>query len=1085
MSLPEGQIPDDSFIDLLTSVHEALTRDPSASMVARTAQEPALQARLARAEAVLRTLELDRRQRTEADAPPAGPPPGVAVDPDSGINRFGRFEVLGELGRGGFGIVLHAYDPVLQREVAVKVPRPEVLLAPALKRRLVSEAKAAAGLDHPNIVPLYEAGDHHGIPYLVSAYCSGPNLADWLSQPETRISWRQAANLVAQVAEAVAAIHERGIWHRDLKPSNILLQPREAAETAELPFVPRVTDFGLAKLTELQTVTTAQGARLGTLPYMAPEQASGCVEAIGPASDIYALGVILYELLAGVPPFKGRTDLETLQQMALQEPPSLRRFDRKLPRALETVCLKCLAREPGARYDSAAELATELRRVLAGMPIKARPVSPLARFTGLVRRHPITATLSLLCTVALLGLVMATLAWHRERTTETREMGHLHYVRRILDTQRLLETGDRSGVLKRLNALRPEPGQHDPRGFEWYHLWSLLRGPGILLLAHEQAVMGLACAPDGRTLATASQKGALALWDTSTWQPRQRWADQGAQARAVAFHPQGRLLAAGGTRWLALHETEGRRQSLAFPPNSIVINELAFLDDGQRLLGLTDTGLYLWAPAVSEQPQHLGGIPVGSTVLLPTPDGERCLVGGDDQITVYRVADGKQVLILDTPGHRTVALRLVDPDKLLSIGQDRRALLHDVHSGVCLEKIELDLPPGIDASKRISSGALTPDGRWYALAAEVSPTSEGLVWLRPLPSRILGGGAQPGTSSLGQNEVRTIPFIAGRVLFFPGSRDLVYSGGHGLVGVWPRDHAPNPRILSTAPEEAWGVAFTPDGQNLLLGCDNENKPECVRLVDSRTGQPLWQNTTPTKLVSAVAISPDGAVHASASYDGLVRLHDPATGRVLQTLVEGNAAVRCVAFSPDGTLIAAGSRGRTATVFAVATGEIVQRLTSFSGTVNGLAFLEGGRLLATVSGDGILRLHEARTGREVEHHRVSAEAMSVAVSPSGQHLAVGTREGWIYLEERGRGRRRMIEHGHRDEVFGLAFTPDGSRLASSGRDGLIRIWDVATGYELLTLRGHEKTVHSLRFSPDGRTLASASLDGTVRLWLAGE
>lgn len=320
---------------------------------------------------------------------------------------LGRFRIRRFLGQGGFGLVFEAADEKLGRTVAIKVPQPAVWISPKQRHRFVHEAKAAALLDHPNIVPVFEAGETDGLAYIASAFCGGPTLAEWLGGYPDGAPERLATTWLAQLADAIEHAHRRGILHRDIKPANVLLDPNPAAPGG---FVPKLSDFGLA-LIERDGLTRSQ-ASLGTPRYMAPEQTRGEREAIGPAADVYALGVVLYELLVRVTPSERGTAAETLRAIAEEPPTSPRRLRPGLDRDLEAICLKCLEKDPRHRYGSAAELAADLRRYLANLPVIARPPSFPARVGRWCKRKPIVAALAAgLALSIVVGMVLVTWQW--------------------------------------------------------------------------------------------------------------------------------------------------------------------------------------------------------------------------------------------------------------------------------------------------------------------------------------------------------------------------------------------------------------------------------------------------------------------------------------------------------------------------------------------------------------------------------------------------------------------------------------------------------------------------------------------------
>jgi serine/threonine-protein kinase len=438
MIADEPTDPDDELAHALAAYDDVLAAGIPAQV---TPEQPTPSAVGPRFERNLACLHLLRRhwpgRKPQADpAESLGPPV-----------TLGHFEVRRELGRGGYGIVFLARDLRLHRDVALKIPRADLLISPELRIRFQQEARAAAGLEHPNIVSVYEAGEIGQVYYIASAYCPGVALSDWLKAQSEPVPARLAAALIAALADGVQHAHSRGVLHRDLKPANILLvssessrgrddqsgiRPAEPPEPNNTPlstrhsttrhptthdsplttYHPKITDFGLAKLLQEEGAGTAMGGVthsgtiVGTPNYMSPEQARAQTKQVTTATDIYALGVILYEMLTGRPPFQGETPLETLRQIDLAEAIPPGRLRAKLPRDLETICLKCLRKAPHERYASAAALADDLRRFLADEPIRARPIGAGEWLLKWARRRPERAALIGVIGVAAVGLVV-------------------------------------------------------------------------------------------------------------------------------------------------------------------------------------------------------------------------------------------------------------------------------------------------------------------------------------------------------------------------------------------------------------------------------------------------------------------------------------------------------------------------------------------------------------------------------------------------------------------------------------------------------------------------------------------------------
>ena len=317
------------------------------------------------------------------------------------MERLGRFEIIEPIGRGGFGVVLRARDTRLDRDVALKIPRLEAALSDQARLRFEREAKAAAALSHPNLVAVYETGNEQGIDFIASEYIAGENLAAYLAQGN-KLNPEDAAVWVAEIAGALEHAHQRGVLHRDMKPSNILLDETEGRRR------PMIADFGLAAMSE-QKDFTQTGAVLGTPAYMSPEQASSSQEKFGPTTDVYGLGTILYELLSGRSPFAGLKMVEMLDAVIRKEPDSPRSLNSAVPRDLESICLKCLEKEPAQRYASALELQADLQRFIDGKPVVARRITEPEKLLRWIKRNPLPSIGGAIAAAAVIVALVASI----------------------------------------------------------------------------------------------------------------------------------------------------------------------------------------------------------------------------------------------------------------------------------------------------------------------------------------------------------------------------------------------------------------------------------------------------------------------------------------------------------------------------------------------------------------------------------------------------------------------------------------------------------------------------------------------------
>ncbi|MFO0977138.1 MAG: serine/threonine-protein kinase [Planctomycetaceae bacterium] len=553
--------------------------------------------------------------------------------------KIGRFEIHAVLGQGGFAIVYRGWDPALKRWLAIKVPRLHCLPEPAARNHFLLEAEAAARLEHPGIVAIYEAGTDGETPYIAMAQCRGPTLAKWLAERSNPVGPRLAAQILLQLAEAVQYSHEHGILHRDIKPANVLLFPDESSSCAEFPYIPRLGDFGLAKVLEQDQSASGTTDVVGTPRYMAPEAINGTKSGAA-TSDVYSLGAILYTLLTGQPPFAAASVAETLRQISEEDPVAPHIISSSAGLELSNVCQKCLEKSVERRYATAQELADDLRNYLEGRPVKARPLSVTGRLEKWVRRRPLVAGLTLTTSLLLGSLLFLGIqyVWLWQKALEMKGL-HSDQLERSLqdlrasremdalkteeirnsrkENEQLAIAGDihLSADARRngdpLSALRilmdHEIGrQSSLKGinlFAWRYLYSRVQRKAEVLPSAEQAIWDVERSADNTRLITCGSEGFVTVYQlVPGFERKQHRRIASTELNCVAISPDRRMIATGGDSgkvWLLDAETlEIIQEFTAVKDNHVY--SVQFLPDGRLLAAGRSPKITLYDPALKQ-----------------------------------------------------------------------------------------------------------------------------------------------------------------------------------------------------------------------------------------------------------------------------------------------------------------------------------------------------------------------------------------------------------------------------------------------------------------------------------------------------